>query len=152
MTSNFYKLFGILTIPLVFSFTTALSQTSEVVLVKSFNLQGSQNVALQLDGPVEVKTWKQDILRVQVTIRLEDFSSAILKSLVQSRRYNLKSLPADNGSLHITMPGIKRDVRIRGRQLQEHLSYTVYRPEHVQVKVKGAVSSSLSKETLPGVL
>lgn len=116
-------------------------QTAEKILVKSFNLQGKQTVELNLDGPIEVKTWKNDILRVQMSVTLPNSTTTILKSLVQVGRYNLKS-SIEEEVYSIFLPALERAVKVRGTLLEEQISFLVYAPEYVEVKLSGTAASS----------
>lgn len=116
-------------------------QEVEKTLVKSFNLQGNQVVVLDLEGVVEVKTWSNDIMRVQMTISQKNTSEAILKSLVKAGRYNLKSV-VEHDALKVTAPDIQREVKIGGKLLEDTVSYVVFAPENVLVKKAADVSHS----------
>ncbi|NUN99644.1 MAG: hypothetical protein HUU01_03400 [Saprospiraceae bacterium] len=125
---------------LLFTTTFSFSQGVEKVLVKSFNLQGSQAVLLELDAPTEVKTWKNDLLRVQMTITLSNGSESMLKSLIEVGRYNLKSEVID-GKFKVFAPALAKEVKIGGKTLDEHVSIVVFGPEGVQVKLAGAAAA-----------
>lgn len=125
---------------LLFTTTFSFSQGVEKVLVKSFNLQGSQAVLLELDAPTEVKTWKNDLLRVQMTITLSNGSESMLKSLIEVGRYNLKSEVID-GKFKVFAPALAKEVKIGGKTLDEHVSIVVFGPESVQVKLAGAAAA-----------
>ena len=87
---NFLLQSPMLTVLLVFVSSMTYGQQVEKTLVKSFNLEGNQQVALQMDGPIEVRTWNNNFLRVQMQVTLREGSEALLKSLVQAGRYNLR--------------------------------------------------------------
>ncbi len=125
---------------LLFITSFGLSQEVEKVLVKSFNLQGSQAVVLGMDAPTEVKTWKNDLLRVQMTITLSNGSESMLKSLIEVGRYNLKS-EVVNGQFKVYAPALAKEVKIGGKTLEERVSIVVYGPESVQVKLTGAAAA-----------
>ena len=118
------------------------SQTqAEKTLVKSFNLKGSDVVTLDLDGAIEVKEWNNEIMRIQMTISVENGSSSMLKSLIQVGRYNLMSV-VENGDLKIFAPAMKKEIKARGRVLKENIVYTVFTPENVTVKLAGEASTN----------
>lgn len=132
---------------LLIATTFTFAQEAEKTLVKSFNLQGNQVVVLDLEGAIEVKTWSNDIMRVQMTISHKNTSEAILKSLIKAGRYNLKSEIEEDG-LKVTAPGLQREVTIRGKLLDDSVSYVVFAPENVLVKKSNEASTStdLSKK------
>jgi len=130
---------------LIFAITIATSQ-AEKTLVKSFNLKGMQVVELDLDGEVEVIEWKNSIMRVQLNIVLEMGNESTLKSLVRSGRYNLYSKVSDE-DFKIFAPGTKKGMTISGQNLNENVTYIVYAPENVIVRMAGEASSDA--ETTP---
>jgi len=130
---------------LIFAIAIASSQ-SEKTLVKSFNLKGMQVVVLDLDGEVEVKEWNKPIMRIQLTIVIEKGNESTLKSLVRAGRYNLYSKVTDE-DFEIFAPGTKKEMKISGQDLNENITYTVYAPENVIVKMAGEASTDV--ETAP---
>ena len=87
-------------------------------------------------------------MRVQMTISQENTSEAILKSLIKAGRYNLKSEAAEDG-LKIVAPNLQREVTIRGKLLEDTVSYVVFAPENVLVK-KANETSTTSDMTAKG--
>lgn len=116
------------------------AQSVEKTLVRSFNLQGAQEVALEVDASVEVKTWSQKIMRIQINVGLEHGSESMLRSLVQAGRYNLKGEMLD-GLYTVTVPGLAREVRVNGSILPENLSYVIFVPENVHVDILSSSSA-----------
>ena len=118
------------------AFGTALGAQTEKTLVKAFNLDGHQSIVLDLDGEVDVQRWNNDIVRVQMHIQVDNFSAAILKSLIAAGRYNLDGTSGDH--FVISAENRKKSVVIRGNPLQDRVTYTVYVPENVSVDVSAA--------------
>lgn len=144
---NFIQRSLTLTVLLLFVSFMTYGQQVEKTLVKSFNLQGSQTVALQMDGPVEVKTWNNNFLRVQMQVTLKEGSEALLKSLVQGGRYNLR-FEMGNDAYKVLAPKLGFEVKVGGKLLQDEVSYIVFAPENVTVttpesrRAEGAEASS----------
>lgn len=115
--------------------------TTEKTLVKSFNLQGKDVVVLDLDGEIEVKEWDNKIMRVQMTINVENVSNSMLKSLIQVGRYNLSSDTEDDNFI-VFAPAMKKEIKVRGKVLKENIVYTVFTPENVTVKMADEASTS----------
>ncbi len=122
----------------------ATAQVAEKTLVKSFNLQGKQVVELDLKGEVDVQQWNNPIMRVQFSVALENGTSSMLKSLVQVGRYNLSSKMNDDAML-VYAPGMEREVKVKGNKLEEKITYTVFVPDDVMVKIADTASSSTGK-------
>lgn len=126
--------------------TAIIGQSADRTLVKSFNLKGQQTIVLDLQGNVEVKEWKGDIMRVQMEIAIANGSDSMLKSLITAGRYNLKSKVGDD-EMTIFAPGMKRDIKIKGSALQEKIIYTVFAPDDVIIKLSDDVSSDIKTDT-----
>ncbi|MFT4663796.1 MAG: Flp pilus assembly secretin CpaC [Polaribacter sp.] len=121
---------------------TVFAQSVERTLVKSFNLKGNTSLVLDLEGDVDVQHWNNDLVRVQISIKVENVSDAILKSLIVAGRYNLNSTEGENGFV-INAPSLEKEVKLRGQLLKEHLSYTIYAPESVSVQLSDISSTTL---------
>ena len=125
--------------------TTVFAQTIEKTLVKSFNLKGKQIVVMNVEDNVDVKEWNNDIMRVQMSIELSNGTNSMLKSLVQARRYNIVSA-VDGEALNINVPGLSKTVTIGGQTLTEKITYTVFAPSNVEVKLSNTASASTERE------
>jgi hypothetical protein len=131
---------------LLFVLFAAHGQPVEKTLVKSFNLEGKTAVAWQVPGPVEVQTWNQNYLRVQMQITLDNGNEAIFKSLVQAGRYNLRMELADERGT-ISAPAMAREVQIGGQPLGERVSFLIYAPDNLLIELpeqtkEGATATS----------
>ena len=117
------------------------AQTVEKTFVRSFNLQGAQELALQLNGAVEVQTWSQTTTRVQMTVGLERGSETMLRSLAQAGRYNLKG-QMEEGKYLVSVPGLEREVKVNGQSIGELINYVVFVPENVHVVVEDTTAAA----------
>lgn len=120
--------------------TSLFAQQAEKTLVKTFNLHGNNVVKLDVNGPVDVRTWNSSTMRVQMTISSENGSNALLKSLVQSGRYNLRSTQGEEG-LVVNAPAFKREVKLGETLIQENLSFVIYAPENTSVRWSNEAST-----------
>jgi hypothetical protein len=127
------NLLTFITLILATSFT--YGQTEKTV-VKTFNLQGSTSVVLDLNGDVEVQEWSESTLRIHMNIKLENSNVHMLKYLLTQGRYNLKLDNTDTGVM-ITSPGRDKDVVINkeGDTLSETVTYTVFVPQNVSTEI-----------------
>ena len=130
---------------LIFAIAISSAQ-SEKTLVKSFNLKGMQIVVLDVDGDVEVREWKNKIMRVQLTIAIDRGNESTLKSLVRAGRYNLYS-KVNEEDFEIFAPGTKKEIKFGGQSLNENISYIVYAPENVIVRMAGEASTDAEIST-----
>ncbi|NNE29918.1 MAG: hypothetical protein HKN16_09785 [Saprospiraceae bacterium] len=129
---------------LAFAGSGLLAQSAQKTLVKSFNVDSVSQVNITVDGPVEVKSWKQKTVRVVMEISLFNRPESFLKGMISAGRYNLLSFTKSD-VMTIIQPGVKKEVRLKDGQLQESFRYLVYAPEHIYVQVESEASSS----TLP---
>ena len=118
------------------------AQQAEKTLIKSFNLKGNTIVLMDVDGNVEVKEHKGDIIRVQMAIELTNGTSSMLCSLIKAKRYNLVGTVVDEQFV-LDMPSLEKRVTVGGIELTEKISYTVFAPADVLVKLSN--ESSVSK-------
>ncbi len=128
--------------------STAVAQQAEKTLIKSFNLKGNTIVLMDVDGDVEVKEHKGDIIRVQMAIELMNGSSSILCSLIKAKRYNLIGSVEDDEFV-LSMPSLEKRVKVGGIELTEKISYTVFAPADVVVKLsnESSVNSTADKNS-----
>ncbi|MCI5081812.1 MAG: hypothetical protein MRY78_08975 [Saprospiraceae bacterium] len=132
--------YSVLATLLLFVTTISFGQQAEKTLVKSFNLHGNHVVKLDVEAPVEIRTWKNSTMRMQMTISLENGSNALLKSLVQSGRYNLQSSQEEEG-LVVSAPRFKRQVKLGETLIQENVSFIIYAPENISVRLSNEAST-----------
>jgi len=128
-TSNLFSTFLLL----LFCQSLAFGQMSSKTLVKSFNLQGLQTIDLQLDGHVEIQEWDNDIVRIQMTITSDNMAESTLKSLIKAGRYNIKSVE-EKDAVKIYLPGVEREIRIKGTPINDDITYIINVPSSIFVK------------------
>ena len=119
----------------VFSFlivSSVLGQ-SQTTFVKSFKLNGSDYVMLNLEGEVEVKEWTNSILRIHTNVASDNATSEALKFFSMQGRYNLKPSLQDDGSLAISSVDRPINVKYRGQDLSEKVNYTIFVPENLSL-------------------
>lgn len=139
MTTYLHKTFTILFIGIA---SLAFAQNAQKTLVKSFPLE-TATVSLDLKGTIEVKTWDNDLLRVQMTITTYNGNEAVLKSLISAGYYNLMA-NVENGATTISLPAANREVQIGGKALEDDVTFIIYAPKNIAVKLPNANSTSQS--------
>jgi hypothetical protein len=118
------------------------AQSAEKVLVRSFNPQGAELIALDLAGPIKVDKWTQNTVRIQMTVSLERGTDSMLRSLLLAGRYNLKG-QLEQGDYLISVPGLAREVLVNGVPLNERISYQVFVPEEADIDILSTASAGL---------
>ena len=121
--------------------SSAVAQQAEKILVKSFNLKGNTIVLMDVKGNIEVKEHKRYFIRVQMAIELRNGTSSILCSLIKAKRYNLVGSVVDDHFV-LNMPSLEKRVKVGGKELSEKVSYTVFAPSDVLVKLSNDTSAS----------
>ncbi len=118
-----------------------LAQSAEKTLVKSFAFEKNETVTLHLPGTVALQTWDSPLLRVQISIVLDNGSEAVLKSLISAGRYNLTTENKD-GQIFIIAPAMDKTVRIGGKPLEDTVRFLVFAPDNLSVKIKTPTDNS----------
>ena len=137
-----------LLLPLLLAVVPSRAQHAEKTLVKSFNLNGQTAVLLDMDGEVNVTTWNEPQMRIQMTITLLNGSENMLKSLVTTGRYNLDSKET-NGEFSIVAPGLERQIKLgSGQLLGEQISYKVFAPKDVTITTRNAEATGQVKNSV----
>lgn len=119
-------------------------QAVEKTLVKSFNLQGNDVVDLELKGDIEVVEWNSAVVRVEMLISLKNGNEMLLKSLIKAGRYNLISAETED-AFKITIPGLERDVTVKGKTLIDKVSYVISVPSGVNIRESEAATVQIEE-------
>ncbi|MEZ4948852.1 MAG: hypothetical protein R2879_02920 [Saprospiraceae bacterium] len=119
-----------LTLLLVSSiFVSAMGQT-ERTLVKSFSADGITEAHINMDVPVEIISSNGNLIRVKMFVSLEGGNDKMLKTLVVTRRYDLRSTK-DGSKLIIDAPALARKVEIGGKEVIENIRLEINVPEQI---------------------
>ena len=130
-------------LPLLLTVAPSQAQHAEKTLVKSFNLNGQTAIFLDLDGVVNVTTWNEPQMRIQMTIILQNGSETMLKSLVTAGRYNLNT-KVENGAFSIVAPGLERQIKLgNGQLLGEQITYEVFAPKDVSISTRSTEATGM---------
>jgi len=133
---------------LVFMFFASISvaQQAQKTLLKTFNVNGHQQVVLNVEGNVDVEKWNEPTVRVQMHITYNNASVHVMKYLISKGRYNLKSVSTADG-FEISNPNAGKDVKIskEGKLLSETITYKVFVPENMSVIVADESQASITQ-------
>jgi len=145
--TTFMKKYYTLIAFLILTWAVQAQPMTEKTFVKSFNFENQQEILLDLAGDVEIQQWSNSLMRVQITIALPNGTEAMLKSLIRAGRYNLQA-QAEDGHTLVQAPNLLRKVTVGGKELQENISYTVFAPKNLTVKLakKESASSTATSE------
>ncbi len=132
-----------LLLPLLLTVATSIAQQAEKTLVKSFNLNGQTSIFLDLEGDIDITLWSEPVMRIQMTVTLQNGNENMLKSLVTAGRYNLNT-KEDNGSFSIIAPGLERKIKLSsGQTLGEQISYQVFAPKDITITTRSTDATGL---------
>jgi len=120
-----------LTLLALLSFS-ALAQTTGKTFTKSFNTEGRGTIKFDLPGAVDLKIWNQATIRFEINVDIPSGSISMLDQLLKVGRYDLKAEVQDDALL-ITAPNLHRVVKVKGEELKETVSYTVFVPKDLGV-------------------
>lgn len=129
---NMLNNFGLIAL-LTFCTVSVSAQVVSRTFTKAFNLSGINHVQLDLPGNVELKTWDNETIRFEITVQLPDGSNAsMVNELASVGRYNL-SLTTVNATTSIDAPNLKRQIKVRGKELKENITFLIHVPKNVTV-------------------
>lgn len=113
---------------------------------KSFNTENKGTIRLDLPGEVDLKIWNNPSIRIEIVVSLPSGGNpATLNALANVGRYNLVSKPSEDVLL-IHAPNMQKQVRIKGEELRETLSFVVFVPKDLKVQVAGTEQLATSKK------
>ena len=122
---------------ILFSSFSFPGEPAVVTLVSSRNIKDASELVVDFDGEVITDTWsKNSQVRIEMEIKTNDMSREVVKYLVTKRRFVVKTLTQDDGSVLLFMPNLKLPVFINGRRLSEDISYRLLVPENVLVRIR----------------
>lgn len=104
---------------------------------KSFNTESKSTIRLDLPGEVDLKVWNNPSIRIEISVSIPSGSPAMLNELANVGRYNLVSKPVED-VLVIQAPNMQKQIRVKGEELRETLSFIVFVPKDLKVQVTGA--------------
>lgn len=136
----------IVSIALLLTFAlSAFAQTTGKTFTKSFNTEGKSRIQLDLPGTVDLKVWNGPSIRIEIAVDLPSGNTSMLDQLALVGRYNLNANVVDE-TLVITAPNVYKVVRIKGEELRENITYTVFVPKDLDVVLhEPAVAATVQK-------
>ena len=118
---------------------TATAQSAEKTFSKAFNTEGKGTIRLDLPGTIDLKIWDTPTIRISFTVSSPSASSAMIGELTNAGRYNLVS-KAEGDVLTISAPNMQKQIRVKGEELLETLSYVVFVPRDLKIEMPNAAA------------
>lgn len=119
---------------------TLRAQEDTKTLVKSLDPQNSSKVTLDFSFPVSGETWKEGTIRVLLDVTLENGNESVLKQLVQVGRYTVEGKKDAENNFVISVPGLKKDVNVRGVKMIENVKVTIFTPDGIEYVTTGGAA------------
>lgn len=121
------------------------AQTTEKTFTKAFNIGANIRVKFDLPGPVDIKVWEKDIVRLEIVVGMPSGNLCLVDQLAKVGRYDLKA-ETQNETLVITAPNLNKVVKVKGEELREHVSYIVFVPKYIEVILPGPPAMVMVQE------
>jgi len=123
-----------LTFLLAASLGASAQATAAKTFTKSFNTENKGTIRLDLPGEVDLKIWNNPSIRIEVSVSLPSGNSAMLNELATVGRYNMMAKPVED-VLVIQTPNMQKQIRVKGEELREVLSFVVFMPKDLKVQL-----------------
>ncbi|MCP4439321.1 MAG: hypothetical protein GY810_10315 [Aureispira sp.] len=113
---------------------TSWGQVSKTIH-QTFTLDEAEKVNVNVVGTkVEMKETKGSRVLVETHIKISVPNEALLNYIVNSGRYDLlKEVDKTNGELTLKSKKTRDALIIKGKEVSEELSYTIYMPTSIKV-------------------
>lgn len=113
------------------------AQSAEKTFSKAFSTEGKGTIRLDLPGAIDLKIWDTPTIRISFTVSSPGIDAATLGGLADAGRYNLVSKPEDD-VLTISAPNMQRQLKLKGQEVRETLTYVVFMPRDLNVEMPNA--------------
>ncbi len=120
--------------------------------VKTIDPQASQQIQLQFDYPYDVEQWDEENMRMLIDVTLKNGNDQILEQLMLAGRYKITKKKVGD-AFQIDIPGLKKEVTIRGQKLEEEVTLKLKVPRYTLVESSNSdgvasvnIQRGLSKE------
>jgi hypothetical protein len=135
MTNRLTLLLALLALSL-----TVAAQSTGKTFSKSFSASGKDQITLDLPGSIDLKVWNNPTIRVEISVSLASGNDAMLNELANVGRYNLVTKPNGPTGLLMQAPNLQKQVRIKGQELKELVTYVVFVPKDFSVELPNPVT------------
>lgn len=132
MTARFNSFLILLTLTLPLA-----AQSVEKTFSKSFNTESKGTITLDLPGAIDLKIWDNPSIRIGITVSIPSGNTAMLGELANVGRYNLVS-KTEGDVLTIMAPNMQKQIRIKGEELRETLTFVIFVPKDLKIVMPNA--------------
>lgn len=116
-----------------FCFPIILSAQVSTSLHQSFNIDAAQFISIQVNNPnLTVKYTQGSRILVETKVSLSIDNLTLLNFITQQGRYDLiKKVDSNTKCLTLVLKNKQNLILIKGKELQENISYTIYIPREM---------------------
>lgn len=132
MTARFTSIIILLTLTLPLA-----AQSAEKTFSKSFSTENKGTINLDLPGAIDLKIWDTPTIRIGITVSIPSGNNAMLGELANVGRYNLVS-KAEGDVLTIFAPNMQKQIRVKGEELRETITFVVFVPKDLKIEMPNA--------------
>ena len=117
----------------LFCFPIMLSAQVSTSLNQSFNIDAAQFISIQVNSPnLKIKYTQGTRILVETRVSLSVDNSTLLDFITQQGRYDLiKKVDPNTKCLKLVLKNKQDLILIKGKELQENISYTIYIPREM---------------------
>lgn len=108
--------------------------TAGKTFTKAFNTDGKSTLRLELPGTVDLKVWDNPSIKFEISVSLPTGNGPMLNELANIGRYNLAA-KADGDALVITAPNLQKQLKVKGQEFKESLSFVVFVPKNLEIQL-----------------
>lgn len=125
-------------------FSQNLANTSASgIYHKTITANNIQQVNLDVEGNVNIKSTKGSRILVEVNIKIGVPNKNLVDYLIKSGRYDLVVERKENvGEMIISSKKTKNVLMVKGKECKEELEYTIFLPEQIQLVNSGTASTA----------
>jgi hypothetical protein len=117
------------------------AQNDSRTFTKSFNTDSKGTIRLDLTNTIDLKIWDNPYIRIAVTVTMPAGRGSMLNELANVGRYNLVAKPLDaDDTLVITAPNLAKQIRLKGEELKESISYVIFVPKNLKIEMPNPIS------------
>lgn len=120
--------------------------TAGKTFTKAFNTDGKSTLRLELPGTIDLKVWDNPSIKFEISVSLPTGNGPMLNELANIGRYNLAA-KADGDALVITAPNLQKQLKVKGQEFKESLSFVVFVPKNLEIQMMpGGVALAEAKK------
>jgi hypothetical protein len=98
-----------------------------LTLVTTIDPKLATSILFEPEGNIELAYWKDNFVQVTINIESNGFSRQQVKALIPSGLFKIEQYQEPN-QLRLAMPGLDKDVTIKGKKVVENVSFVIILP------------------------